>query len=198
MGIERRATPRVRDSRRVELELGGSRHPATIMDLSAGGAFVVTSAPLKAGSLVRVRLSPPVVRHATDVSAMVVRSGSTGGEAGFGLMFADLPAKTRDEIGAYVAMKLGNVGGIAARNAKVRRIQNKLRERGARERSANEDKAAPADRPARLLKNRSAEKLPEWARGVDLRELYKDALDSVRRGEEPGVGQPDPKSRRKS
>lgn len=143
-----------------------------------------------------MRLPPPLTRRETRVSAMVVRRGSAGGETGYGVMFADLPADTKKELTAYVAKRLAPATGAAAKNARLRDIQRALRERGARERAKAAASAPLPTKPLRKLKSKDADTLPDWARGVDLRELYKDALDSVKNGQEPGAVQPpQPKTR---
>jgi Tfp pilus assembly protein PilZ len=89
------ARPFVRSHRRLPVSLPArwhvaharDSHPAVIADVSAGGAFLATTAPCPAGTQIVVELVPPGGAAPLDIEARVVWSRSEPGREGLGIEF---------------------------------------------------------------------------------------------------------------
>jgi c-di-GMP-binding flagellar brake protein YcgR len=69
-----------------------------LVDLSGGGALIVSSEPLVSGAPIQIYIPPTFGTERIDVTAEVVRvlTGAKGWRAG--IAFADLPERLRDRI----------------------------------------------------------------------------------------------------
>jgi hypothetical protein len=73
----------------LEIRLRGETYPGTTRDLSLGGMFVHTEAPLKFGEEAEIRLSVPALKY-DGVLPVIVR---WAGEGGVGVAFRSLRAR---------------------------------------------------------------------------------------------------------
>lgn len=113
-----RVHSRVQLRRRCWCESGSITIYAQIGNVSEGGLFVKTFAPLSEGSRTRVSWDFGEEDGAVEAEAVVVwrRAAGQGGEApsGMGLRFEDLDADARSRIRRYVEGMVGRTGGGAA------------------------------------------------------------------------------------
>jgi hypothetical protein len=84
---ERRRTPRHRVHSAMVLDDGAMFHAGVARDISEGGLYFETPAPLVVGSVVQVS---PLERPGLEVRARIVRAGD---DSGFGLVLDDGPER---------------------------------------------------------------------------------------------------------
>jgi uncharacterized protein (TIGR02266 family) len=82
---------------------------AQALEISAGGLFLRTPAPLPEGQMLTLRVELPGTRSAFTVLARVVRTvrGGPLRDSGMGLEFLDISAGHRQLIEGYVAARVG-------------------------------------------------------------------------------------------
>jgi len=100
MGSERRRHPRIPYGQRGWFEAGAITLYAAVGNISAGGLFVKTHAPLQCGTRARVRL--PVGTGELEATAEVVWESAAGGMAGMGLCFVEMDVSGRERLRAYL------------------------------------------------------------------------------------------------
>lgn len=74
-----------------------------LVDLSSGGAFVRSGAPLSVGEAAELQLRPPGSLTSMALNARVTWVRSTGSAAGMGLMFVDDDPKVRERLDKLLA-----------------------------------------------------------------------------------------------
>lgn len=101
MGSERRRHPRVPYGQRGWFEAGSITLYAAVGNISEGGIYVKTHAPLQCGTRARVRL--PVGAREIEATAEVVwESSGNGSPAGMGLCFVEMEPTERDRLRAFL------------------------------------------------------------------------------------------------
>jgi uncharacterized protein (TIGR02266 family) len=101
MGSERRRYPRVPCGQRGWFEAGPITLYAAVGNISEGGLYVKTHAPLQCGTVARVRL--PVGAGEIEATAEVVWESSGGpGLIGMGLCFVELEPTERERLRAFI------------------------------------------------------------------------------------------------
>ena|SRR5947209_1873737 len=102
MGAERRRHPRVPFGQRGWFEAGAITLYAAVANISEGGLFVKTHAPLAMGTRAQVRIP---VGNAGEIQAdaeVVWVSSGAPGPAGMGLCFLELPDHDRNRLKAFL------------------------------------------------------------------------------------------------
>lgn len=102
MGAERRRHPRVPYGQRGWVEAGAITLYAAVGNLSEGGLFVRTHAPLGRGTRARVRLPVGGSGEIEAVAEVVWESTGNGGPAGMGMAFVDLGDRERERLKSFL------------------------------------------------------------------------------------------------
>lgn len=101
-----RHTPRVPVKIRVEIQEGKPEKTLTSVDLSEGGIYLRTIAPLPEGAVIHVKFTLPLDTEAIELPAKVVRTRPLAVqlevEPGMGLNFIDTPEQTVERIRNFV------------------------------------------------------------------------------------------------
>ncbi len=84
----------------VSLRLAGRVRGGLAKDISEGGLFLHTTAPVNLGSRIELSIGLPG-NHQVSARAQVVRRDDT--RDGFGLVFVELSSADREAIRSYVA-----------------------------------------------------------------------------------------------
>ena len=105
---ERRAMPRHEVTVEITLESEHNFYPGVSQDLGSGGLFVATQDLRPIGECIRVRFTlpgnPEVLDAVTEVR-WVRKRDTVEGDAGMGLQFLQLSAKTKLAVKAFVAKR---------------------------------------------------------------------------------------------
>jgi len=88
------------------IEAGAHTLYAAVVNISEGGLYVLTHAPLSRGTRAKVRI-PVGGAQELEANARVVWESSDGGPAGMGLCFTDLDDPERDRLRAFLADRDG-------------------------------------------------------------------------------------------
>lgn len=94
---ERRYGPRVELNHRVQIALDGELYRVTAVNLSAGGAFIETDAPLTSESEFTVSW------NALGVGSLSRARVAWGNSAGFGIAFVDPPDAFQEQFDKLLA-----------------------------------------------------------------------------------------------
>lgn len=101
-----RHTPRVPVKIRVEIREGTPEKSLTSVDISEGGIYLRTVAPLPEGTVIHVKFSLPLDMEPIELSAKVVRTLPLAiqmqAEPGMGLSFLNAPENTVERIKNFV------------------------------------------------------------------------------------------------
>ena len=107
---EPRQTPRVPARMRVEIEEQAPQRYLTAVNISEGGIYLRTHAPLPENTLLHLTFTLPLDPDPIRVAATVVRAARLGArleaEPGMGLSFVDVSDATKDKIRNYVQWSL--------------------------------------------------------------------------------------------
>ncbi len=105
-----RATPRAPVKMRVQVLDASRERPYTCINLSEGGLYIRTAAPLPVGTMLNLRFTLPLDKEPIDASAVVVRGAPLGSEGdaepGMGLSFTALPDRDRQKIRNFVQWEM--------------------------------------------------------------------------------------------
>ena len=107
---QQRTTPRVPVKLRVEIQEGTPEKALTCVNLSEGGLYLRTLAPLPEGRILHIKFTLPHDTIPIEVAAKVVRTLSLGAqfeaEPGMGLHFIDMSEDTLLRIRNYVQWEM--------------------------------------------------------------------------------------------
>jgi uncharacterized protein (TIGR02266 family) len=107
---EPRKTPRVPVRMRVEIEEQAPQRFLTAVNISEGGIYLRTHAPLPENTLLHLSFTLPLDPVIIQVAGTVVRAARLGAhletEPGMGLQFVDLAEDTRNRIRSFVQWSL--------------------------------------------------------------------------------------------
>lgn len=103
MGSERRRHPRVPYGQRGWFEAGAITLYAAVGNLSEGGLFVRTHAPLGRGTRARVRLPVGSTGEIEAVAEVVWESSGSGGPAGMGMAFVEIGEREKERLRMFLA-----------------------------------------------------------------------------------------------
>jgi uncharacterized protein (TIGR02266 family) len=105
-----RYTPRVRVKIRVKIQEGTPEKFLSSVDISEGGIYLRTIAPLPEGAVIHVKFTLPHDTEAIELAAKVVRTLPLAvqlqADPGMGLSFIDTPEDTRVRIRNFVQWEL--------------------------------------------------------------------------------------------
>ena len=102
MGAERRRYPRVPYGQRGWFEAGAITLYAAVANISEGGLFVRTRAPLALGTRAQVRFPIGASGEVEAVAEVVWESSGGGGPAGMGLCFVAMDEGGRAKLKAFL------------------------------------------------------------------------------------------------
>jgi uncharacterized protein (TIGR02266 family) len=105
-GAERRKHPRVQLGVRVDVVSGSNFYSAHGRDISMGGLFIETLAPLPLGSQVMVELVLGGSRHVLAAEVCWSVDAEGGGTAGVGVQFDGLSARARGAIERFMRRRM--------------------------------------------------------------------------------------------
>jgi hypothetical protein len=163
-----------------------------MLDVSAGGAQIVASEPIESLQQVQIEFTLPLSGDRARVTAVVVREAPMKSGHGYGLMFIESPEQTRAELVTYAAHVAATAGGaLAVKSKRLQSVAQRLRARAASVKREPHNQEESKTR-RRRVNSRNASEVPEWARNINLRELYQDALKSVRNMPDSGAANKSP------
>lgn len=105
-GAERRKHPRVQLGARVDVVSGSNFYSARGRDISMGGLFIETLAPLPLGSQVMIELVLDGSRHVLPAEVCWSVEAEEGGTAGVGVQFDGLSSRARGAIERFMRRRL--------------------------------------------------------------------------------------------
>ncbi len=105
-----RTFPRAAAKFRVEIEEGTPEPVLTCVNISEGGLYLRTHAPLKEHTVLHLKFTLPLGAEVIETAGEVVRTAQLEArmhaEPGMGIQFIDLPEATRGQIRNYVQWEL--------------------------------------------------------------------------------------------
>jgi|GEM_PF-4364935 len=105
--LQRRRHPRVAAAAAAWISFGGRRWPATAVNLSVGGAALVSEAPCPLGAVVAVGFRMGQGLPLGPLSAEVARLSEERDRPAIGLMFLNLTESSRSLLSEYVGKRQG-------------------------------------------------------------------------------------------